>query len=146
MNKNVLLILKSSIFKVIAFVVLVFIYYKYQNLDNYYLFEGKVVGFDDVTVKKSYYRSRGANIKMIIPKVEYYRTKDTVRCDFGELKMFTNFGINESVSVLENKRNQYDTKIFTLFYYWIEFFEIVFLGLVITIIYGFIYVFIENKS
>jgi hypothetical protein len=146
MSKNLLLILKSSLFKVIAFVVLVFIFCKNQNLNNYYLFEGKVVGFDHVTIKKSYYRSRGAYIKMVIPKVEYYRAKDTVRCDVGETKMFTNFEINEKVVILENKENQYDTKLFTLFYYWIDFMEIVFLGLVITIIYGFIYVFIENKT
>ena len=102
MSKNLLIILKSNLFKVTFFIIAVFIYCKYQNLDNYNFYEGKIVGIDIVSIKKSSGRGRQVYIKMNIPNVEYYRKKDTVRCDQGETKMFTNFEINEKVVILEN--------------------------------------------
>jgi hypothetical protein len=70
--------------------------------------------------------------------VEYYVGKDTIRYQQGELRLVTNFEINEEVTILENKLDDNKTYIYSLFYYWIDYYELVFVLFVFLFILGFI--------
>lgn len=111
-----------------------------MNLSNYYSYKGKIVGLEKNSSNSSTIgKSNGSYIVVReIPKVEYYIGNDTVRYDQGELRLFTNFEINEEITVLVDKRNKYKTYIFSLFYYWIDYYELVFMLFVFLFILGFI--------
>lgn len=122
--------------KTIAFllVYVVFIYLKVTNLDNYYFYDGKVTRLYKVV--KSHSTDHGSVlIGREIPEIEYYVSNDTIKCDQGDLRLVTNFKVNEKIIVLVDKENHYKTKIYSLFYYWIDFNEL------ILFLFGFLFIF-----
>ncbi len=133
------ILIKNNPIKISFLLVFIgFFYFKIINLDSYNFYPGKIIGLENIkknvnTVGKS---SSSIIISREIPKVEYYKGYDTIRYDQGELRLFTNFDVNDSVIILENKSNNNKTFIYSLFYYWIDYYEIVFVGLVFMIILG----------
>ncbi|KAF2508488.1 hypothetical protein EYY60_15270 [Flavobacterium zhairuonense] len=117
-----------------------FIYLKVANLDNYNFYEGKVIGLHKISSKYSG-AGRGSGwvrISREIPEIEYYKNYDTIKCDQGELRLVTNFKINEKLIVLEDKENEYEVKIYSLFYYWIDYNELILCLLGFLFVYGYI--------
>ncbi|MEN2400098.1 hypothetical protein GKZ90_0009935 [Flavobacterium sp. MC2016-06] len=132
---------KNSVLISFLLVFLGFMYLKIANLQNYYFYNGRVIELNRITSKHRVAGKSGRGIFYIskkIPKIEYYVNKDTVQCDQGELKLVTNFKINEKITVLVEKENLYHTKIFSLFYYWIEYNELILVLLSFLFILGFI--------
>ncbi|MET0945438.1 MAG: hypothetical protein ABWY22_08510 [Flavobacterium sp.] len=126
--------------KTIAFllVYIVFIYLKVTNLDNYYFYDGKVTGLYKVVKSHSTGARGSVLIGREIPEIEYYKNNDTIKCDQGDLRLVTNFEVNEKIKVLEDKDNNYETKIYSLFYYWIDFNELILFLFAFLFILGFI--------
>lgn len=125
--------------KTIAFllVYVVFVYLKVTNLDNYYFYDGKVTGLYKVVKSHSTYRG-SVLIGTEIPEIEYYVNNDTIKCDQGDLRLVTNFKVNEKIKILVDKENHYKTKIYSLFYYWIDFNELILFLFAFLFILGFI--------
>lgn len=125
-----------------AVVLIGFFYFKIMNLNNYNFYPGKVIGLEKIHSKvSSAGKINGGSyvaIKRDIPNVEYYKNNDTIRYDQGELRLVTNFEVNEEIIVLENKQNDNKTYIYSVFYYWIDYYELVFTLFVFLFILGFI--------
>ena len=114
MNSYVKLILKSRYLKVLFFLVLIFFVVDYINLKNYNIYEGKIIGFEEVIKKEHGYRT-SVLIKHKFPTIEYYKNNDTIEFDDGRRTLFSNFKINEKVTVLESKENHNQAQIFSFF-------------------------------
>lgn len=132
----------NSILFSLSIVLIGFFYFKITNLNDYYFYKGKIVGLENI---KSKFSGAGKSnrggyyvIARDIPSVEYYVGKDTIRYQQGELRLVTNFEINEEVTILENKLDDNKTYIYSLFYYWIDYYELVFVLFVFLFILGFI--------
>jgi hypothetical protein len=139
MNKLREFIRKRSFLVSFFMVFIGFMYLKINNLNNYFFYEGKVVGLHKITSSHQTAGRRGSlNISREIPTIEYYTKNDTVNCDQGELKLITNFNVNEKITVLVEKQDDSHTKIFSLFYYWIEYNELILVLLSFLFIFGFI--------
>lgn len=140
MNSIKILIKKYPIKFTFFLVFIGFFYFKIINLNSYNFYHGKIIGLENIKQKSNAVGRSHSNVLISreIPQVEYYKENDTIRYDQGELRLFTNFDINESVTILENKSNNNKTYIFSVFYYWIDYYEIVFVGLVFMIVLGFI--------
>ncbi len=121
----------------------VFIYLKVTNLDNYYFYDGKITGFYKAASKYST-AGRGSRVVITreIPEIEYYKNKDTIRCDQGDLRLVSNFKLNEKITVLVDKENNNKTMIYSLFYYWIDYNELIVFVFSFLIILGFIHNFV----
>ncbi len=130
--------------KSIAFllVYIVFIYLKVTNLDNYYFYDGKVTGLYKVVKDYSSGDHGSVLIGREIPEIEYYINNDTIKCDQGDLRLITNFKLNEKITVLVDKENKYKTKIYSLFYYWIDFNELILFLFAFLFVFGYIKIFI----
>jgi hypothetical protein len=126
-----------------------FIFLKVNNLDNYNFYDGKIAGLHTITAKNTG-GGRGSSSSVLItreiPEVEYYKNKDTIKYDQGELRLVTNFEVNEKIIVLEDKEDEYKTKIYSLFYYWIDYNELIVCLLAFLFIFGYIRAFIKQKS
>ncbi len=124
----------------ISVVLIGFFYLKIKNLNNFYSYKGKIVGLEKISSNSSTIGKSRGNYTIVrdIPRVEFYRGKDTISYEQGELRLFTNFKINEEVTVLVDKRNKYKTYIFSLFYYWVDYYELVLMLFVFLFIFGFI--------
>ncbi|WP_343697468.1 hypothetical protein [Flavobacterium sp.] len=120
-----------------------FIFLKVKNLDNYNFYEGKIIGLREITSSHTSGRGGSVLINRNIPEVEYYKGKDTIRYDQGELRLVTNFELNEKVTILENKENEYENKIYSLFYYWIDYNELILFLLAFLFVFGYIKNFIK---
>ncbi|WP_291152907.1 hypothetical protein [Flavobacterium sp. UBA7680] len=120
-----------------------FIFLKVENLDNYNFYEGKIIGIRNITSSHTSGRGGAVLINRNIPEVEYYKDNDTIRYDQGELRLVTNFELNEKVTILENKEDEYENKIYSLFYYWIDYNELILCLLAFLFIYGYIKNFIK---
>jgi len=131
----------NSVIFTFLFVFSGFIYLKIANLNNYYFYDGKITGLYKIQSKHSTAgRSRYSTIIISreIPQIEYYKNNDTIRCDQGDLRLVTNFKLNEKITVLVDKEDVYKTKIYSLFYYWIEYNELILFLLAFLFILGFI--------
>lgn len=127
----------SALFTLIV-VFLGFISLKIINLNNYNFYDGKIIGLRN-TVTSHQGSIRGSvRIKREIPEIEYYQKNDTIKCDQGDLRLFTNFELDEKIIVLVDKENNNKTKIYSLFYYWIDYNELILFLLAFLIILGFI--------
>lgn len=126
-----------------------FIFLKVRNLDNYNFYDGKIIGLRQVTTSHTG-GGRGSSssvlINRVIPEIEYYKNTDTVKYDQGELRLVTNFELNEKITVLEDKEDQYKTKIYSLFYYWIDYNELILVLFAVLFVYGYIKTFIKIKN
>ena len=140
MNSYVKLILKSRYLKVLFFLVLIFFVVDYINLKNYNIYEGKIIGFEEVIKKEHGYRT-SVLIKHKFPTIEYYKNNDTIEFDDGRRTLFSNFKINEKVTVLESKENHNQAQIFSFFSYLISFEKSLVIVLLSLIIYGVIKLF-----
>lgn len=120
-----------------------FIFLKVENLDKYNFYEGKIIGIRNITSSHTAGRGGSVLINRNIPEVEYYKDNDTIRYDQGELRLVTNFELNEKVTILENKEDEYENKIYSLFYYWIDYNELILCLLAFLFIYGYIKNFIK---
>ncbi|WP_163399156.1 hypothetical protein [Flavobacterium fluviatile] len=123
-----------------------FIYLKVTNLGNYYFYEGKVISLNAVSSSYSGMRGQSVRIARKIPEIEYYKNNDTIRCDQGELRLVTNFELNERITVLEDKEDEYKVKIYSLFYYWIDYNELILCLFFFLFIYGYIRTFMKIKK
>lgn len=115
-----------------------FIYLKVANFHNYNFYNGKVTGLHKIVSSHSTSGRGSILIAREIPEIEYYVGKDTIRCDQGELRLVTNFDLGEKITVLEDKEDHYKTKIYSLFYYWIDYNELILFLLSFLIILGYI--------
>lgn len=115
-----------------------FIYLKVANFENYHFYNGKIVGLHKITTSHSTGGHGSVLIAREIPEIEYYVNGDTIRCDQGELRLVTNFELNEKITVLVDKEYDYKTKIYSLFYYWIDYNELILFLLAFLFILGFI--------
>lgn len=137
-NKRKAFIRKNAVTIAFLLVYLVFIYLKVTNLNNYNFYDGRVTGLHKVVQSHSTGGHGWVVIGREIPKIEYYKDSDTIRCDQGDLRLITNFKVNEKIKVLEGKHNHYETKIYSLFYYWIDFNELILFLFAFLFILGFI--------
>ncbi len=145
MNNVRQFIKKHSVLISFILVFLGFIYLKVADLQNYFFYDGKVIDIYRITSKHSSVgKGRGGTVYISreIPKIEYYVKHDTLQSDQGELKLVTNFEINEKITVLVNKEDHFKTKIFSLFYYWIEYNELILFLFSYIFILGFIKTFL----
>jgi len=115
-----------------------FIYLKTANLENYNFYDGKIIGLHKIVSSHAAGRGRPVLIAREIPEIEYYVKGDTIKCDQGELRLVTNFQLNEKITVLVDKELNYKTKIYSLFYYWIDYNELILFLLAFLFILGFI--------
>lgn len=115
-----------------------FIYLKVTNLDNYFFYDGKVTGLYKVVKSYSSGDHDSVLIGREIPEIEYYINGDTIKCDQGDLRLVTNFKLNEKITVLVDKENNYKTKIYSLFYYWIDFNELILFLFAFLFVFGYI--------
>ncbi|WP_337964953.1 hypothetical protein [uncultured Flavobacterium sp.] len=115
---------------------------KVTNLDNYYFYDGKVTGLYKVVKDYSSGDHGSVLIGREIPEIEYYINNDTIKCDQGDLRLITNFKLNEKITVLVDKENKYKTKIYSLFYYWIDFNELILFLFAFLFVFGYIKIFI----
>ncbi|MCD0469031.1 hypothetical protein [Flavobacterium sp. JAS] len=114
-----------------------FIYLKVANFENYNFYNGKITG---LTKSVSYHTGGRGSVLIgrIIPEFEYYVNGDTIKSAQGELKLVTNFKLNEKITVLVDKEDKYKTKIYSLFYYWIDFNELILFLLAFLFVLGYI--------
>ncbi|WP_310555509.1 hypothetical protein [Flavobacterium sp.] len=138
-------ILKSLFTKIFCFVFAVFVLIDFVNLKNYTIYNGKVTDVENVTTTHSSYR-KSVKINRDIPKFEYYRKKDTVKTEEGSLVMYSNFNVNDELQILESKEDQYQIKIFNVFYYWIGFNKLIIITFLALFIFGFYKVFIKKAD
>ncbi|MBF4516499.1 hypothetical protein IRZ71_09095 [Flavobacterium sp. ANB] len=116
-----------------------FIYLKVANFENYNFYDGKIIGLHKIVTNNHLADGHGSVlIGREIPEIEYYVNGDTIRCDQGELRLVTNFELNEKITVLVDKEYDYKTKIYSLFYYWIDYNELIVFLLAFLFILGFI--------
>ena len=119
----------------------VFIGLKIINLDNYFFYDGKIIGLHKAATNHTS-AGRGSSLLITrkIPEIEYYKSKDTIRCYQKDLRLVTNFELNEKITVMFEKENDNKTKakIYSLFYYWIDYNELILLLFVFIFILGFI--------
>jgi hypothetical protein len=60
--------------------------------------------------------------------------------------MYSNFEVNDKIQILESKEDQYQVKIFNIFYYWISFNKLVIITFLTLFIFGFHRVFIKKDN
>ena len=122
-----------------------FLYLKIINLNNYNFYDGKITGLHKVVkdYKEAGGRGHGTvRIAREMPEIEYYKNGDTIKCDQGDLRLVTNFKLNEKITVLVDKENNNKTMIYSLFYYWIDYNELIIFLFSFLIILGFIHNFV----
>ena len=136
--------------KKIALIVLIVIFgihfsLRFNELNDYNEFPGKIIGFTDVNARQV--EKNGVSyIAITIPVVEYINSKgEKLIYEAGTRVFYSNFKINEKVKVLENKKNKYNVRIYSFFYYWIYLIDLILIFLLTTIICGVIYKFILKK-
>lgn len=148
-SKLRLLVINNPLTFSVFLVYCIFIFLKVKNLDNYNFYDGKIIDLHEITSSHTG-GGRGSSstvlIRRNIPEIEYYKNKDTIRCDQGELRLFTNFKPNEKIKVLEDKEDEYKTKIYSLFYYWIDYNELIIFLFSVLFIYGYIKTFMKEKK
>lgn len=137
-NKHKAFIRRNGVTIAFLLVYVVFIYLKVTNLNNYNVYDGRVTGLYKIVQSHSTGGHGWVKIGRQIPKIEYYKNNDTIRCEQGDLRLVTNFKVNEKIKVLENKDSNYETKIYSLFYYWIDFNELILFLFAFLFILGFI--------
>ena len=130
----------------LAFALVIF-YIKNDELKEYYIFDGEVIGFTNVTVSESVPSTRGHSHKSTysrdIPIIQYQDGNDKlVTYEEGHRVIFSSFELHEKVKVLENKKNSYKTVVFSFFYFWFHVYELVIFLLLLFIFYVFISAFI----
>lgn len=123
----------------------IFFIIDYLSLKNYNIYEGKIIGFDNRSTSYSVGKQGSVKINWDIPKMEYYKNNDTIICEDGRLVLISSFCLNEKIRVLESKKDKFQVKIFSFFYYWINFQKIVIGLLLSTIIFGYYFVFIKKS-
>ena len=136
--------------KKIALIVLIVIFgihfsLRFNELNDYNEFPGKIIGFTDVNARQV--EKNGVSyIAITIPVVEYINSKgEKLIYEDGTRVFYSNFKINEKVKVLENKKNKYNVRIYSFFYYWIYLIDLILIFLLTTIICGVIYKLILKK-
>lgn len=142
---------KIAIFSFII-VCAIHFYFKYDELSDYSIFKGKIIGFTDVNVTyPNYgyvkYKANDVHVTRNIPIVEYVnRENEKIVYEDGTRVLFSNFELNESVKVLENNKNNYNVRIFPFFYYWCYIYHVIVIFMVSGILSVFIQVFIIDKG
>ena len=126
---------------------LVIYYQKKQELNDYKIYDGEVVGFTNVTVTESVPSTRGhshsSTYSRDIPIINYKNDiGEIVTYEEGHRVIFSSFELHEKVQVLENKENNYKTLVFSFFYFWFHIYELIIYLLLLFIFYVFISVFI----
>lgn len=112
------------------------------ELNEYNQYPAKIIGFTYVNAREvgkngiSYFTRK-------IPIVEYKNGKDKkLVYEDGTRVFYSNFKINEQVKVLENKKNKYNVRIYSFFYYWIYLNHLIIIFLFTAVISGVTYKFI----
>lgn len=147
--KNLIYLKNSINRKTVIVVFLIFISLKSCELKSYRIYEGKVTGFEEVNIKYTTY-SRGrygsGNGKMTIPLFEYYKGNDTIQSSEGCIVLLSNFKVGEKIEVLENREFKNKVRIYSFFYFWLRFPEIIILILLCVIVYGCFKLYESKKS
>lgn len=147
--KNLIYLKNSINGKTVIVVFLIFISLKSCELKSYRIYEGKVTGFEEVITKYTTY-SRGrygsGYGKMTIPLFEYYKDNDTIQSSEGCIVLLSNFKVGEKIEVLENREFKNKVRIYSFFYFWLRFPEIIILILLCVMVYGCLKLYESKKS
>ena len=132
----------------IVFIVILGIHFslKFNELKDYNVFSARIIDFTVVNVRQI--EKRGVSyFSRRIPVVEYVNSNgEKLVYEDGTRVFYSNFKINESIKVLENKKNKYNVRIFSFFYYWIYLNHTILIFLLTAIISGIIYKFILKRD
>jgi hypothetical protein len=122
-------------------------YIKYDELTEYNRYNGKIIGFTDVNVSVVDLKNRGGYETRNIPIVQYENANgEKIIYEDGTQVLFTNFDLNETVEVLENKKNKYSVRIFSFFYYWLYLRHLIIILMLTGIISVFFQIFVVDKG
>ncbi|WP_396156625.1 hypothetical protein [Flavobacterium macrobrachii] len=133
------IIQKLNYFIVLLFTVLIFAVIDYVNLKDYHHYDGKVIGFREVVADEKGFRNVSVRIRHSFPEIGYFNGRDSVKFDAGQRVFYSNFKVNEKVTVLENKNDKYETHILSLFYYWTSYEKTIIIFLCSGLIYGIVF-------
>lgn len=126
---------------------LVIYYMKREELKEYNIYEGEVIGFTNVTVTESVPSTRGhshsSTFSRDIPIIQYTDGNgELVSFEEGHRVIYSSFELYEKVKILENKQNTNKTVVLSFFYYWFHLYELIIFLLLLFIFYVFISAFI----
>lgn len=118
---------------------------KRNELSGYNIYNGKVIAIESVMAR--YQQQRGyAYGKRFIPLFEYYTKNDTIKTSDGRRVLYSNFAVGDPIKIIEDKIDSNQVRIYSLFFFWVKWEEILVLLLIYIIIYGFFKNFIIKKS
>lgn len=142
--------MKKIFLSVLFIISAVHFYIRYDELSEYNRYPGKIIGFTDVNVTyPSYpkYQSDKTHVTRHIPIVEYTnKDNEKIIYEDGTQVLFSNFNQNELVEVLENKKNKYSVRIFSLFYYWLYIYHLIVILMLTGIISVFFQILVVDKG
>ena len=130
---------------------------KWYDLKDYYVYPGRVTGFESFTLMEPYYQKRGGAktvaVNRVTPNIEYFREHDTVRYGEGDRTMLVYFtfddsymfSIDEKIKVLEAKEDETQTRPLTFFHYWLYVNELIVIFLIAFVIWGAQKVYLNKK-
>ncbi|MFN7043572.1 MAG: hypothetical protein ACK4M1_00125 [Flavobacterium sp.] len=144
--------MKKIVIVVLFIISAIHFYIKNDELTEYNRYPGKIIGFTDVNVTYPNYGYKNyqyddSHVTRHIPIVEYTNnTKEKIVYEDGTRVLFTNFDLNETVEVLESKKNKYSVRIFSFFYYWLYIFHLIIILMLTGIISVFFQIFVVDKG
>jgi len=144
---------------IVIFTILFFILFlsKIYNLRDYNIRQGKVVGFDSAEIIEHSRTLRSHtfyNVMRTTPIIEYYSQLDTIVYDEGKRTLLSYLTLDDSffytkgekIKILELQENPDKVISFTFFQYWLKTHELIILGLIAFVIYGYLKVFVKKPT
>lgn len=144
--------MKKIVIVVLFIISAIHFYMQNDELTEYNRYPGKIIGFTDVNVTYpnygyTKYQSNDNYETRRIPIVEYTNNaKEKIVYEDGTRVLFTNFDLNETVEVLESKKNKYGVRIFSFFYYWLYLRHLIIILMLTGIISVFFQIFVVDKG
>ncbi len=130
-------------FIILGIILIPFFAYKFIGLSEYNKYPAKITGFREVQRRYPGYRGGGGYENVDIPVVEYYKGKDTVSFEAGQLNYFAFYSTGEQLTVLERKDDHYRVKLHTLWYYYLPVYQFLLLFVIFGVVAG-IYRFVRS--
>ncbi|MCO6163933.1 hypothetical protein [Flavobacterium sp. NRK F7] len=122
----------------------IFFLYKYIEIKDFDLIQGKVIAIEKVTVKEC---SRSGGCKYVdkyLPVIAFYCGDKKMEFSEGGEIVFNSLDAGDKVDLFVDTNNCYKVKINKLFYYWIQIPDLILIGLLLLIMTGTIKVFLND--